>query len=238
MNRRAFTLIETLVTVAIIGVLAALTLTGLRSVRSRAQSVVAQNNMRQIYLAASLFANDHNGSLPKVAATGTPGNPEEFFFLMSANGVADLAGSGLTPYLGSTSNAGGKSNVFFAPGDDGIKEDGTPGRNFSFSFNFLINKGELPEGATEPSGFEKALGTIRLLHIARSSEKILIYEEDRPNDALCVWGFDRPTKRYNGKANVVFADGHASLMPGKDVLGEWTDSTKQYGELVTPDQQH
>ena len=221
-----FTLIELLAVIAIIGVLASLVLAGVSKVRKYAEAAKIQNQIRQIFLATSLYATDHAGCLPKVAATGISGDPAEFFFLMKENSVADLDNSGLNPYLGYN-----KAN-WFAPGDDGIKSDGTPGRNFSFSFNFLINKGELQPGASSPTGFEKALGTVRLPLLEKPTRKILFFEEDRPNDGFCVWFIDKPTTRHNGKAHAGFADGHVELLVPAEM------SSSELCELVPQSQQY
>lgn len=223
---RGFTLVELLVVIAIIGVLSSLLLAGVKTVRKSAESAKIQSQIRQIYLAASLYSTDHGGHLPKVAATGISGDPSEFFFLMKENSVADLESSGLNPYLGNN-----KAN-WLAPGDDGIKSDGSPGRNFSFSFNFLINKGELQPGASGPTGFEKALGTVRLPLLDKPTRKILFFEEDRPNDGFCVWFIDKPTTRHNGKAHAGFADGHVELLAPADM------SSSELCELVPSSQQY
>ncbi len=63
-RRFGFSLIETLVVVAIIGVLVGLTLAGVQKVRSRATAVQCQNNLRQIGLGAANFHATH-GHLPR-----------------------------------------------------------------------------------------------------------------------------------------------------------------------------
>lgn len=60
----AFTLIELLTVVAIIGILAAIMLATLGKVRRTAQNAVCLSNMRQISTAMQLYANDHKRYLP------------------------------------------------------------------------------------------------------------------------------------------------------------------------------
>jgi LacI family transcriptional regulator len=61
---RAFTLIELLVVVAIIAILAALLSPALRNARESAKSLACVNNLRQLALAANLYANDHDDYFP------------------------------------------------------------------------------------------------------------------------------------------------------------------------------
>jgi prepilin-type N-terminal cleavage/methylation domain-containing protein/prepilin-type processing-associated H-X9-DG protein len=70
----AFTLIELLVTVAVIGVLAALLMPALSSARRKADSARCISNLRQLGIAARLYADEIDGRLPRARAfaqTGT-----------------------------------------------------------------------------------------------------------------------------------------------------------------------
>ncbi|HMO65952.1 MAG TPA: DUF1559 domain-containing protein [Verrucomicrobiota bacterium] len=58
-QRRAFTLVELLVVVAIVGLLASLLLPALAKAKSRAKSAACQGNLRQIGLALRMYVDDH-----------------------------------------------------------------------------------------------------------------------------------------------------------------------------------
>jgi len=63
-NRAAFTLVELLVVIGIIAVLLAMLLPALNKVRRQALSIQCQSNLRQLLIAAQLYANDNNGVMP------------------------------------------------------------------------------------------------------------------------------------------------------------------------------
>lgn len=63
-SRRAFTLIEILVVVAIIALLVAILLPSLARARVQAKSVQCQSNLKQQGYAALMYANDNKGVLP------------------------------------------------------------------------------------------------------------------------------------------------------------------------------
>ena len=59
----AFTLLELLVSIAVIAILAAIIISAMGKVSSRARSVKCQNNLRQIALATLTYSNESGGSL-------------------------------------------------------------------------------------------------------------------------------------------------------------------------------
>jgi prepilin-type N-terminal cleavage/methylation domain-containing protein/prepilin-type processing-associated H-X9-DG protein len=64
MRRRAFTLIELLVVVAIIAILSAILLPVLSKAKQKGYQATCANNLRQIFLAFSLYADDYGGAYP------------------------------------------------------------------------------------------------------------------------------------------------------------------------------
>jgi prepilin-type N-terminal cleavage/methylation domain-containing protein len=60
---RGFTLFEILVVVAIIGILSAIFLGNMSSLRGKAEQVEALSNLRQVFHATQLYAGDNNGQI-------------------------------------------------------------------------------------------------------------------------------------------------------------------------------
>lgn len=75
-KRFGFTLIELMVVVSIISILAALLLPALAGAREQAIRIYCMNNMKQIYFACLMFAEEHNGEFPPGAPNGLWGERE------------------------------------------------------------------------------------------------------------------------------------------------------------------
>jgi prepilin-type N-terminal cleavage/methylation domain-containing protein len=72
----AFTLVELLAVIAIIGILAALLLPVLGRTKLRAKRIWCENNLAQMGVAFHTFANDHNGHFPMMISTNDGGSLE------------------------------------------------------------------------------------------------------------------------------------------------------------------
>jgi len=146
---KAFTLIELLVVIAIIAVLASLLLPTLVRARERAVRFQCMNNERQITLAWLLYADDHDGVLPKNGYVPKGGDTNRLrwvqgyfnhnfgvFDLINQNNLIGPAYSQLAPYLPGR----GEMRVYLCPKDK--KQVRVFGREFktlrSYSMNWFV----------------------------------------------------------------------------------------------------
>lgn len=75
----AFTLIELLTVIAIIGILAAILIPVVGAVRERARSAVCQSNLRQWHTALLLYVEDNGGRMPNGFYVNVPSGPDQYW---------------------------------------------------------------------------------------------------------------------------------------------------------------
>jgi prepilin-type N-terminal cleavage/methylation domain-containing protein len=105
-TRSAFTLIELLMVVAIIGILAGLLLPALNQAKEKAKRTACVSNLNQINLATRLYAYDNGESLPVLP------NPNPY-----PNGVGAYYKQLVKGYLGLTGPASPVEKVLVCPAD-------------------------------------------------------------------------------------------------------------------------
>ena len=195
---RGFTLIELLVVIAIIAILAAMLLPALQSAREKGRAISCMNNMRQIVLASLTYATDNDDHLPKVPDGGLNNCPAGAWQHRSHN-FAVLETGSLWTYLQNR-------DVYMCPSDKGYitPRGGRKVRIYSYSFNYMVN---FPSN----NYTDCTVPTLRVTQIPRPSDRVLLFEEEMPNDGNCVWTStqDQMTDRHSGKGNFSYSDGHS-----------------------------
>jgi prepilin-type N-terminal cleavage/methylation domain-containing protein/prepilin-type processing-associated H-X9-DG protein len=195
---RAFSLIELLVVVAVIALLAALLLPALSRSKLKAHNAACLNNLRQLGIAARLYAEDNEERLPRAEILPTkpidPQNP----LPRICDVLAKYAG-------GSAATNSDSGTVFKCPAD---KKARFTAEGSSYEWNAELNGHPIDETRTDsaflllrqgdPSG---GITNFVLTLPPGTTPLLLDYDEFHPRSPKF------------GK-NVVFMDGHVSALQG------------------------
>ena len=204
--KKNFTLIELLVVIAIIAILAGMLLPALGKARARGQASACLSNAKQIGLALSMYTNDNGDFLPNFS-DGNPGsNPMKF----------------TNPWHQALSGYIAPESVYKDPDDRISPEKGVwrcPG----------ITPGEM-EGTYWGGGYGANRTLMRYAYRSDSGRPVDVAGGQPLNYvAWMTWttgpqsgsnwkmpsgggpksGTEQPAARHSGRANIVFADGHA-----------------------------
>jgi prepilin-type N-terminal cleavage/methylation domain-containing protein/prepilin-type processing-associated H-X9-DG protein len=226
-RKAGFTLLELLVVMAVVAVLAGLLLPVLSQARKRGQTLICQNNERQLILAWMLYIDEHEGWLPYNYGTAdTKRTVAAGKFYNWVNNVMSweldedntntwwIAAGGLGPYLQ------GVTSPFHCPSDrvlsDVQKRAGWRERLRSVSMNAMLGyAGQFTRQGTNVNNPEY-LQFYKQSEIPNPSQ-IFVFIEEHPdsiddgyflNQLDSMEWHDLPASYHNGGANLSFADGH------------------------------
>jgi prepilin-type N-terminal cleavage/methylation domain-containing protein/prepilin-type processing-associated H-X9-DG protein len=196
---QAFTLIELLTVIAIIGILASILIPVVGRVRESARATVCMSNIRQVTLGMLLFANDNDGVLPTSGGLEEGENAATDWILWRRND-RDIAQSAIVPHLGGSFSP----DIYRCPSDDTATTRQPPQYRFSYSLNRAL-------GESHPRwAFAQINGRIEL--VADPTRVILMVEEATPNDSSAVLNADPLSERHGGRGHASFVDGHVKAV--------------------------
>lgn len=228
-SARAFTLIEMLAAVAILGALVAILLPSLSAVRTAADGGRCVANLRNMAMAFKAYAQENDGYLPapRYANPGTPAsnpNPQGSTWQMElapyttgplrANNIYRLKE---VPIGQNTQICPTYLKMF--PSQTAMRDSGLNAAGYGMNINLNVGGQDINFGGRIYNRFKE-------IGIMRPATSILVGDSaDYHIDCRTgTWQYTTPTatkpdgcnsgapKRHNGKANYLFADGHVETL--------------------------
>ncbi len=196
LRREAFTLIEVLVVITLIGVLTALLWPALARARDKARAMRCVHHLRHLALATRMYADDHDDRLPRSSHSAF------------AYGQAPW-GRALAGYLGQP--GAGWTNLFAGVYRCPLK---TGTGNWSYGLNVyfeLTPADDDYEGS--PSTWPRfgavpvPSATVLFAEVPGSADHVMAHFWTAPADAT-----DVAHRRHHERAHYVFVDGHIELL--------------------------
>ena len=226
----AFTLLELLVVVVIVGVMASLVLPALIKAREQGRSVACRSNMRQITLGFYLYADDNESYLPWAATHSDRNLSGDFVFGGPDNGQIDPSDSSSWRNTGFAYHAESGSVFSYVTGQPREVPHKDINQTIAPSYrcpstgrlgaaqrvNFSMN------GLLDPSNTSLSPKGIRYTSINNPSQKVMLVNETPETmfSAGFIPGEDARRGRFvshSGRSNIGFVDSHVESVSATTV---------------------
>lgn len=226
-QKNGFTLVELLISIAIIAMLIGLLLPAVQAARESTRRLRCSSNMRQIGLALMQFAELHSGALPQVVghddhfedADDHDHEEHESWIFSAAPFMEHVDALRICP-------------------SDPLRETRTAEKRTSYALNSYLSL-RVPGAQRDLRKLSASSRTIMLmeatdhLHGDHVEAHEWFDEEARHNhiddddgdhaDVFDVIRHDLAVERHAGSANYLYADGHVAAIPSSQI-SEWVDA--------------
>ncbi len=236
--KKAFTLLELLVVIAVITLLMSILMPALSAARSQAQTAVCQSNLRQLVLASTGYATENDGSMVLAAEDIWTNNLHRWHGVReNINEPFDSLRSPIAGYLGDGGVKKCPKKVNFRKGDswEWDFEDGCGGYGYNNTYigSRIWQSGlGATDKATKITNIGSPADTIMFADTAMSKldggvPYYMEYSFVEPRYWFSggqfhpEWGDPSPSIhfRHRGKANVAWGDGHIDVREMADYDG-------------------
>ncbi len=217
---RAFTLIELLVVISIIAVLLSILMPALKAAKKRTEAVICQSNLRQVGIAANLYAEAYDNYVPRGAGT-------QLWFVE------------FLPFLGDERNDGDYRNVkiykckSFPRTGTGLYDVPNSRQTVCYVMNDWSPSGPWIGHPTKLSKFRRPNSTIYLADNEAGDWRPIIEDENSPEISRCdvfdpghlptsdshdiLRGRRIARQRHRDGCNVLFVDWHVGWVRAEDM---------------------
>jgi prepilin-type N-terminal cleavage/methylation domain-containing protein/prepilin-type processing-associated H-X9-DG protein len=208
-KRKAFTLVELLVVIAVIAILAAILLPVLSSAKNSARRTTCLNNLKQINLGVRLYADEHDNVLALVSTNTSPAVWTDYKSWMMS-------------YVGLKGPSSPQDRLFACPADIFRYTDASADSYVSESVHlqahynyssYFFNAGNMRRSTV--TNIFPGIAGCKLTSIINPSKTVLVDEAP----AVITYSWHQPTRLPSGatgvndsKNMVSFVDGHVSYI--------------------------
>lgn len=218
----AFTLVEMLVVIAVIGILASLLLPVISRAKDKGNQTYCRNNLKQLGLAMIMYHGDNTDQFT-APGSSTRYGPQDADWIWWHYG-RNISNSALARYVSEFN-----PRLFTCPSDKAARDMQAQGLLPSdpYRYSYTLTSYDLEENFTDDKKFNLGMATIitldKKVYPFRASQvrnpvgKLMFVEEDRETIDDSRWvpsgvKTNLVSPRHNKKGVVAFADGHVEAV--------------------------